>query len=113
MTKPRYYAAVVRADGSMMMPPNGPYDQYDGAIQVHARSAAMLPSSFQRPPVTENRRVLLDLSSLGQLAPFELERVLMTDPALAAIYKMGESRGYERGLRQYNTRLHGSLDGRA
>lgn len=93
--KPHYYAALTRQeDGQVMMTPGGPLSSYGLAIERHAEELSRMATI--RPPKYE-RRVLLDLGTLNFTEEEAMQRVLMDDPVLKAVFELGRRMGWSEG----------------
>ena len=99
----RYYAAKVRSDNNEPYDFTGPLDTYSAAIKIHADE--LLAATYVFPPVEPvlYRIVLLDVGfSSSVCSEKELRDLIMTDPMLSAVFKMGRNyeykmtRNYER-----------------
>jgi hypothetical protein len=87
----RYYSAKPDGEGALTWPPIGPFESHDAAMRVHARELALQSPTLPRE--SEPRSVLLDLHSIPFTSEKGMELLLLTDPALHAIFEYGRQLG--------------------
>lgn len=95
---PDYYARRV-FDEQGVVSLVGPFGTYDQAQNDHTQFVAMLPLTY--PPLPKPKmQTFLDLSTVSTLDQGELTTMLLTDPVLSAIYKLGLTQGRQQANRE-------------
>lgn len=100
----RWYTAIVNRSNQVQMPPSGPKGREEAWSDLleearKPRASATFTAGGSLVPLAEPKYrhiMLADLSSVPFNDPNELRRLLLTDPTLAAIYKLGVQEGYLR-----------------